>query len=500
MIDATPSTQSTAMSMDYDTAESLRRTHPAWRLLVADHSVLIVSFLHRVFIAPNVRTLAQPELISRLDDYLFDLRQRATRGEYPRPAREYLDDWAADDKGWLRKYYVAGSDDPQFDLTPAGEKAIDFVVSLAKRQPVSTESRLLTVFELLRQLTEGTSMDAAARIAELQKRRAELDADIARLEAGHLDLMDAPAIKDRFLQLASTARSLLSDFRELDQSFRDLDRDTRERIATWDAGKGALLEDMFGARDAIADSDQGRSFRSFWDFLMSPDRQEELTTRLETVLALPAVRELSPDRRLLRIHYDWLEAGEVAQRTIARLSEQLRRYLDDRTFQENRRIMEIIRAVEQHALGVRDQPPSGTFAELDEATPEVELPLQRPLFAPPHKPQIEARALLQGQSDSAADALYNQTYVDRDLLRAHVRRALQSRAQVSLADVIAAHPLTLGLAELVAYLAIAAEDLHAVIDGTRNQQVHWTDAAGRERQATLPLVLFVRMSPKAVVR
>lgn len=479
------------MSLDHDTADGLRRSHPAWRLLAADHSVLIVSFLFRTFIAPNVRTLGQAELVSRLEDFLFDIRQRA-ESAYPKRAEEYLDDWAADDKGWLRKYYGPDSDEPQFDLTPATEKAVDFVLSLAMRRPVSTESRLLTVFELLRQLSEGTSLDAKARIVELQRRRAEIDADIARLEAGHIDVMDAAQIKDRFVQLAGTARAILSDFRELDQSFRDLDRDVRERIATWDAGKGALLDSVFGVRDAISDSDQGRSFRAFWDFLMSPDRQEELTSRLHTVMALPAVKELGPDERLMRVHYDWLEAGEVAQRTIARLSEQLRRYLDDRAFLENRRIIEIIRDIEQHALRVRDAPPSGPFGSIDAASAEVELPLQRPLFSPPHAPHIQARALDLGQSESDADALYEQVFVDRSVLRAHIRRALQTRTQVSIAEIVASNPVRWGLAELIAYMAIAAEDSAAVIDSDRNERVQWTDVSGVTREATMPVVLFLR--------
>jgi hypothetical protein len=53
--------------------------------------------------------------------------------------------------------------------------------------------------------------------------------------------------------------------------------------------KGALLDEIMGERDAIGDSDQGRSFRAFWDFLMSSRRQEELTELLDQVLALPAV-------------------------------------------------------------------------------------------------------------------------------------------------------------------------------------------------------------------
>ncbi len=215
--------------------------------------------------------MAQPELTSRLDDYLFELRERLGEGVYPRSATEYLDSWASDEAGYLRKYYPAtGGDEPSFDLTSAAEKAIEWVTGLRSRPFVATESRLLTVFELLRQIVEGTEQDAGVRLADLRGRRDQIDSEIRRLEAGDVTLMDAAAVKDRFLQLASTARALLSDFREVEQNFRELDRGVRERIALWQGSKGELLEEVFGERDAIGDSDQGRSFRAFWDFCDVP--------------------------------------------------------------------------------------------------------------------------------------------------------------------------------------------------------------------------------------
>jgi len=194
------------------------------------------------------------------------------------------------------------------------------------------------------------------------------------------------------------------------------------------------------------------------------------------------------------VHYDWLEAGEVAQRTVARLSQQLRRYLDDRVFLENRRIMALIRDVEQHALAARQAPPNGAFIELDESGPSIELPLQRPLFVPPSKPRIAAAELVAGTSDVSPDALYDQVHVDRAALAAHVRRALQTRSQVSLAELVETRPLELGLAELVAYLALASDDADAVIDDTQKQHVRWTDHDGVDRDATVPLVIFTRKS------
>ena len=481
--------------MDLASLELLRRTHPAWRLLLADHAPFIASFLHHAFVVPNERSIPAPALAARLDDALYAARELQGPDALPRSAPEYLDDWAGDDHRWLRKYYPPGTDDPAFDLTPAAEKAIEWLSGLEQRQLVATESRLLTVLELLRQLTVGTETDPAVQLADLERRRAVLDAEIQRVRGGRLETMEPARVKDRFLAMAGTARALLADFREVDQGFRELDRLVREQIATWAGGKGALLAEVFGERDHIGDSAQGRSFRAFWDFLMSPPLQEELAAALERVLSLPAVQELDPDPRLARVHHDWLAAGEVTQRTVARLSSQLRRFVDEQSSIENRRIGQLVRAVEEHALALREAPPAGAVAELDALAPELRLPFERPLFEPPFRPSFSSDPVEDAPGDVPADALYEQVYVDRQALRAKVARGLQDRAQVSLAEVLWAHPLERGLAELLAYLAIAAEDRCALIDADRTQRVEWTDSAGIRRRATIPTVIFAREMP-----
>jgi Protein of unknown function (DUF3375) len=436
--------------------------------------------------------MSQPELASKLADHLYTLRELAGGDAFPKRSDQYLDDWASDDKGWLRKYYPPGHDEPEYDLTPATERVIDWVAAFQQRQFVTAESRLMTVFELLRQIVEGTEADPESRIAELERKKSALDREIAQIRAGHLPLLDDTQVKDRFLQMASTARGLLSDFRQVEQNFRTLDRAVRERVATWEGGKSTLLEEIFSQRDAIASSDQGRSFRAFWDFLMSAARQEDLSDLLERAFALDPVQELEPDRRLRRIHYDWLAAGEVAQRTVARLSEQLRRYLDDQAWLENRRIMQLIRGVEQSALGVRENPPGAAFMELDEAAPDVELAMERPLYSPPFKARVGQLSVAEGDESLAADALFDQVYVDKTELMSRIRYALQTQPQISLRNLVKQWPLEQGLAELVAYISIAADHEAAIIDDSAKETIFWTSGDGEMRQATVPLVVFGR--------
>lgn len=477
--------------MDYDFLVNLRRNHPAWRLLAADLAPLVIGFLHRAFVRPNVRALAEQDAASQLDDYLHHLRERLGEQAPARAAREYLAEWADNAHGWLRRYYPPDSDEPHYDLTPAAERAIHWLAGLEQRAFVGAESRLKVVFDLLRQIVEGSETDPEARIAELERRRSLLDAEIERIRAGSLELLEPTQVRERFMQAADTARALLADFRQVEHNFRELDRQVRERITSAEGGKGEVLEEIFSEHDAIASSDQGRSFHAFWDFLMSPSRQEELGTLLERVFDLEPVASLAPDPRLKRIHYDWLSAGEVTQRTVARLSEQLRRYLDDQAWFENRRIMTVIRELEQHALAVRDAPPPGVLMELDEPSPAVELPMERPLFSPPRKPVIRQHALEAGDVELPADALFQQFYVDKERLRSRLRKALQTRSQVSLAELLEAEPLEQGLAELVAWLSLATGEGRGVIDESTQQTVRWTEADGRVREATLPTVIFV---------
>ncbi len=227
------------MSLDFSTLIQLRRSHPGWRLLLADHAPLIASFLQRAFIEPNIRVMSQPELESRLEDVLFDLREAQGQDAFPRNAHDYLDDWAQNERGWLRKFYPPGSDEAHFDLTPATEKAIAWLESLAQRAFIGTESRLMMVFELLRQMVSGSEADAASRIEQLEQRRDEIDREIERVRAGEIALLDDTALRDRFQQASGTARELLSDFREVEHNFRILDARCANALPLGKAARGS---------------------------------------------------------------------------------------------------------------------------------------------------------------------------------------------------------------------------------------------------------------------
>ena len=465
----------------------LRDRHPSWRLLRADSAPLVLSFLGQWFVVDNHGATPAAALVAALDDVLFALDDGGAR--YPRAPGEYLDDWAGSEKGWLRRFYPTGSDEVHYDATPAFEKAYAWVDGLASRAFVGTESRLATVVDLLRQIVHGTEPDPEVRLAELRRRRDEIDAQIAQVEAGSVVLLDATGVRDRYQQVASTARALLSDFREVEENFRALDRAARERIASWVGSKGELLERLVADRADINGSDQGRSFQAFYDVLLSQTRLDELSDLLAAVSVLDVVDR---DHRLGTIHHDWSEAAERTQRTVRLLSEQLRRFLDEKTWLENRRALELVRAVETAALACRHAPPDGALGlTIDQPGVPAVLPFEQPLYDARPTVQVDSSLAVHDTPDLDVAALLDQTFVNQARLAANVRAVVPRGGAARLDDVLLMYPVEQGAAEIVAYLALTDDDIDVSWDETQQTVIEYTTGVG-PRRVRLPAVTVTR--------
>lgn len=475
---------------DFFTLSHFRQHNPAWRLLCSANAPLTISFLHQAFIAPNERIIEETKLIEMLEDTLFQLREQLGSTVFPKSAKEYLNDWSDHENAWLRRFYKAGSDEAQFDLMPSTEKAISWLNQLSQRQFIGTESRLLSLFNLLKEIRYGSEIDPIKRIAELEKQKADIEEEIAKLQEGHIHLLDNTAIKERFLQFQQGAKELLADFREVEHNFRQLDQKVRKQIALWDGSKGELLAEIMGERDAITDSDQGKSFRAFWDFLLSQQRQQEFTELLDYTLTLPSLKELNTEVPQRYIHYDWLEAGEHTQRTVAQLSQHLRHFLDNKAWLENRRIMEIFRQIEEKIFKLPENARKNNIITLNDTKINLELPLERPLYSPSLKTVLSALTIELGDDNINTDALFNQQIIDKAKLIHHIRQALRQQPQMTLQKIIENYPLKYGLAELIAYLQLDRESyFHFILDETHQEQINWQQDQ-TIRTVTLPRVIF----------
>lgn len=473
----------------HDELTAARHAHPAWRLLAADNAPLVLGFCSQVFLEPNVRALPNPDVVEALEDYLTVLRVLQPDA-YPKSAAAYLADWSHSDAGWLRRHYPLGADVAYYEPTPAVEIAAKFCRDLGPREFVGTASRLLTIRNLLRDLTAGAASDRSERLAALARQRDEIDDAIRAVAEGRDRPMDDTAVRETYGQVVSTARELLADLRSVEASMRSLDREVRARVTAWDGPRGELLDTVFGSQESIGASDQGRSWQAFWDHLLSGTGQQELDHLLVAARTITALTGRTDEGEQL-LRRDIYTAASATQATVASLSAQLRRFLDEAAAAEERRISELIRQTLAAALEVTR---SGAdlrdlATELPDTHAEVNLALERPMYAVRLDDDI---AVVDAGADDADDLdladLLDHTGVDLAVLADAVADTQARRGgSVSLGEVITDHPLALGLAELVGYLRIADD---GTVEGDGAEHVSWTDVSGTTRRATLPLIVF----------
>lgn len=476
--------------MTYSTTETLL-LHPAVKLLRKDTAALIVSFLWAVFREAPRGQYGSQEVTARLEDHLFALNDgEAVR--YPRPARAYLDDWTAD--GFLRQFYESGSDEVTFELTAAGEQALQWVGELNKPEFVGAESRLRQVFGMIRQLAESTTEDVGERRRQLEERRAEIDDQLAALERGELVGPDGTGIRERFRLIEENAGRLRSDFRTIEDNFRRLNAAAREELMDRHQSRGSALDSIFDSRERILDSDQGRTFAAFWEFLMNQQSRGELEGYLERILHLPELTGEVGNTQLPRLETNLVAAAERVNRTTDRLVEQLRRFVQTRAYAEHQRVTDLIGEIEKAAVAVRTDPPkSRRFASVD-GSAGVQFPMEHGPFTPPKRLDLKGVTPTAGNPDAVvASALYAQQYIDPAELRGRIDTLLRGRKQITLSEVVEAVPPEKGLAELIGYFNLATHReryQRAVINTERDEAITYTTPRGR-RTATFPETIFL---------
>jgi Protein of unknown function (DUF3375) len=481
---------SVASQLDYQEIRYRLQHHAVFRLLRKERVAFILAFLISAFKTRQRSDIPESELITQLSSYIDMLRLTVGEADLTVDARASLEDWAND--GILRRFYIPRDDEPRYDLTPEAERALEWMQGLTTRQFVGAESRLLKIFDILREVVFGASPDKEERIKELERRRAQLDLEIERLRSGLGAVMDSTRVKERYFELEDTARRLLADFKQIEQNFRELDRSVRaERLAT-ERPRGSVLKDIFELRDAIMASDQGRSFAAFWAFLMSAEKQAELEGLVERLLTLADVQGIDRTYSLDLLKPHLVEAGARVQGITHRLNEDLRRFLDDQRIREVRRVGQLVEDVRRLALAARDNPPTDRIFIVIEGEPDLSLVMERPLYEPQAPVRINSMPGEIGDAEMDVEALFDQDQVDLVMLRERVTAALRDRSQVTLQEIVREHPLEGGIAELLGYLALAFRTGAASVDQERTTAIHVRNQrTGRELRVLAPTVIFL---------
>ncbi len=474
--------------MKYDKVKWLFENDITIRLIRADNAPLIISFLHLSFKQQNRITYPEKELEAFLGDYLFSLNKVETL--YPSTPKQYLLKWT--EQGFLRRYYES-DDDPVIDLTPSAENAIKWMEDLGKQEFVGTESRLLHFFSILRELVLKTNTNVYERVKELEERQRQVEIELNKAKEGNIEVFDDTKIKERFIYAEETAKRLLADFRQVEQNFRDLDKEIRERIIKSSVSKGRLLDDIFHEQDYVWSTDQGKSFRAFWEFLMSDQKQTELEHLIKTIMTLPQIEKLRGQSTINRIKNNLIDAGDKVNRTNDSLIEQLRKFVEQKSLLESRRILSSIEEIEKILVENRDN------VELHQKHFELDgvfrshFFMGRVPFTPPFQVKFETNVNEAGGEGEISDILFDQFYIDPDELKENIANMLKHTQQVSLREITERYGVTRGVSEVVAYYQIASKERkHFVNTDIEEELLIQNYRSGKMFQIKLPELIFNR--------
>ena len=472
---------------------------PGLRLLRLDLAPVLISFLQHEFRRATGLVGGRPQehLVSQLAELLQAQEAPAAEDDEPLEdlstrARRTLERWA--NEGLLIRAQDATGQE-WYDLTPATGQTLLWLDTLDAPAFAATESRFLDILRKLQELVQHNSADKATRLAELHRRQAQLAAEIADLEgADELPTYSDSRIVWEVASITQLGKSLREDFRIVDENFQALVKDLYERQLRGGGSRGQTLGFALDSRESLKQQDQGRSFYTFWEFLTDPAQQAEFDALVAATYQLLNDKGLATDEFLRHLRADLFEAARVVRDASLSLTERLHRLVTEHDAGQRRRAQEAFQAIQQLALQARDADVALPGVEVA-TRPTIRLPLARRLADSLHEPVPTppvAPATVEDLPFLLADdlaQLFGRQPIDRRRLAENIADVLATQGgRATLPEVLACYPLEQGLAELLAYLALAAREPQHLIDETS------TDLVMLDRMQTralrLPLITF----------
>lgn len=465
---------------------------PSVRLLRMRNAEFFLAFVTNVFY--EERAVGQEKLFmlleNRLDNQSLQEEEMANLVESNDvKAKRLIKEWT--DKVFLTNYQNEEGE-IIYELSSHTSKVIDWIDSLKKEDYIGTESKFKTLFSQLKELVEYSNEDRGKRLELLRQRKDEIERQIERLEMGEeVEVYDDYQIEPRFNTLNKLAKELLSDFKEVDDNFKEIIRQIYQR-QTDNEQKKDLLSFIFDAYAELKESQQGKSFYAFWEFLLSSDLQKEWDELTDMLYKTLADRHIdAKDMFLKEIKRHLFDAGEKVSKTNDRMSEKLSliiRQNEQSNVEATKQVIKDIKKLLIEASRNKEK----SDATLRYEVIEINLPIERQLTFTPTK-EVEYKDIPQDAVLGIDDLerigrLYNPYYVDRMVIRSRIDRMLKDNGQTTIAEVIDQNSgVEKGLSELFGYIAVLKE-YKTVVSVERTQSIAFCE----DKSIEIPEIIITR--------
>ena len=468
---------------------------PCIKLIKSRNGEFILCFLSEVF---SERSVVRSERLHMLLENRIDDMDEILEEEGQTPKMENNEDRA---KRWIQLWtnngYLTNYQDEQgavmYEMSSYTSKVLDWVDGLKKEEYIGTESKFKTLFNQLIELVEFTNEDRQKRLDILCRRQLEIQHQIERLKMGE----DVQVYKDfeivpRYTSLNKLAKELLSDFKEVDDNFKEIIKQIYQR-QMGNPKKKEILNYIFDAYGELKDSPQGKSFYSFWEFLLSPGLQEkweELTSELFATLKEKDID--TKDMFLKNIKQYLFSAGEKVYKTNDRMSEKLSRIIrlnEESNVETTKRVIDDIKHLLLQPREKSEVPDASlTVDELN-----LYFPFERQLQVVPNPTasytDVPSETSVDISQLENLDLLFNSHQIDSSILRSRIDQALAKYGQTTLEKILQENEITKGLPEIFGYMHVLRQ-YKTVTNIDRPQRIIFS--AETQKAIELPEIIITR--------
>lgn len=482
--------------MDINQLVQTLNNSPSVKLLKMRSAEFFLAFVTSVF--DEQMAIGEEKLQMLLENWLDNQREDITDEDInietlgesnEAKAKRLIKEWT--DKGLFANYQ---NEDGEiiYELSSHTSKVIDWVTSLKKEEYIGTESKFKTLFSQLKDLVEFSNEDREKRLELLRQKKEDIERQIESLEMGEeIEVYEDYQIEPRYNSLNKLAKELLSDFKEVDDNFKEIIKQIYKR-QTDNEGKKNILNYIFDAYAELKDSQQGKSFYAFWEFLLSSELQKEWDELTDLLYKTLDKRNIdSKDKFLKEMKKHLFDAGEKVSKTNDRMSEKLSLIIRNNGNSDTQATKQVINDIKKMLLNTA-QNKERNNTSLNYEVIELNLPTERQLNLTPKQEveynNIPTEADLDIYELERLDKLYNYHQIDRKILRKRIDIILREKTLTTLAEVIEQNNgIEKGLSELFGYIAILKEYKTIVSDNCTQEIIF-----SKDKTITIPEIIITQ--------
>ena len=226
--------------------------------------------------------------------------------------------------------------------------------------------------------------------------------------------------------------------------------------------------------------------------LTDSTKNEDLTKMLENIYKIDVIRQTDEDESLKNLKYELLLNADKITKISSKLIEQLRRFIDDRVWIENKKILELCKSIEKTALNIKTNPPTKkAFTTIDDTKVALSSVFEKSLYTIKQTKEFK-NELKEEKIDINLDTFYDIFFIDEQELKNNINYFLQIKPQCTLKEILEKFPITKGISEIVSYLSIAKNSTNTIVELDNKIEIKIKDINNDTKIVKIPKIVFTK--------